>query len=79
MVNQDTQRIAPDDGVKVVCLRLQSSAYVVPADGVITSVSGLLVTVDAVRVCVSKSSFLILTNCSRRNNKIINKQNEVCF
>ena len=63
----------------VVCLRLESSAYVVPPGGIIPSVSGLLVIVDAVRVCVSKSSFLILTNCSRRNNKIINKQNEVRF
>ena len=46
---------------------------------VITSVSGSLVIVDAVRVCVCKSSFLILTNCGRRNNKITNKQNAVRF
>ena len=27
--NQNTQRIAPDDGVVVVCLKPESSAYVV--------------------------------------------------
>ena len=58
----------------VVCLKLESSAYVIPPGGVITSVSGSLVIVDAVRVCVCKSSFLVLTNCGRRNNKITNKQ-----
>ena len=79
LANQNTQRIAPDDGVVVVCLKTESSAYVIPAGGVITSVSGSLVIVDAVRVCVYKSSFLILTNCGRRNNKITNKQNAVRF
>ena len=58
----------------VACLKLESSAYVIPPGGVITSVSGSLVIVDAVRVCVCKSSFLVLTNCGRRNNKITNKQ-----
>ena len=58
----------------VVCLKPESSAYVIPAGGVITGVSGSLVIVDAVRVCVCKSSFLILTNCGRKNNKITNKQ-----
>ena len=29
LVNQDTQRIAPDDGVVVVCLKPESSVYVV--------------------------------------------------
>ena len=58
----------------VACLRPESSAYVIPPGGVITSVSGSLVIADAVRVCVCKSSFLILTNCGRRNNKITNKQ-----
>ena len=58
----------------VVCLKLQSSAYVVPPGGLITSISGSLVIVDVVRVCVCKSSFLILTNCGRGNNKITNKQ-----
>ena len=74
LVNQDTQRIVPDDGVVLVCLKPESSAYVIPPGGVITSVSGSLVIVDVVRVCVCKSSFLILTNCGRRNNKITNKQ-----
>ena len=77
--NQDTQRIAPDDGMVVVCLKQESSAFVVPPDGVITSVSGSLAIDDAVRVCVCKSSFLILTNCGRRNNKITNKQKAVRF
>ena len=58
----------------VVCLKPESSAYVIPAGGVITGVSASLVIVDAVRVCVCKSSFLILTNCGRKNNKITNKQ-----
>ena len=58
----------------VVCLKPESSAYVIPAGGVITGVSGSLVIVDQVRVCVCKSSFLILTNCGRKNNKITNKQ-----
>ena len=58
----------------VVCLKLESSAYVIPPGGVITSVSGSLVIVDAVMVCVCKSSFLVITNCGRRRNKITNKQ-----
>ena len=44
LTNQDTQRIAPDDG--------ESSADVVPPGGVITSLSGSLVRVNAVRVCL---------------------------
>ena len=72
--NQDTQRIAPDDGVVVVCLKPESRAYVIPAGRVITSVSGSLAIVDAVRVRVCKSSFVILINFGRRNNKITNKQ-----
>ena len=67
-------KTAPDDGVVVVCLKPESSVYVVPPGGVITSVSGSLVIVDVVRVCVCKSSFLILSNCGRRNNKTTNKQ-----
>ena len=50
--NQDTQRIAPDDGVVVVCLKPESSAYVFPPHGVITRVSGSLVKVNTVRVCL---------------------------
>ena len=73
LVNQDTQRIAPDDGVVVLCLKPETIAYVVPPGGVITGASGLLIMVDVVRFCVCKSSFLILINCSRRNNKITNK------
>ena len=73
LVNQDTQRIAPDDGVVVVCLKPESSAYAVPPGGVRTSVSGSLVIADVVRVCICKFSLLTLTNCSRRNNKITNK------
>ena len=46
--NQDTQRIAPDDGVVVVFLKPES--YVVPPGEVITSVSGSLVRINAVRV-----------------------------
>ena len=72
--NQDTQRIALDDGVVVVCLKPESRAYVISAGRVITGVSGSLAIVDAVRVCVYKCLFLILTNCGRRNNKIPNKQ-----
>ena len=49
---QDTQRIAPDDGVVVVCLKPESSAYVFPPHGVITRVSGSLVKVNTVRVCL---------------------------
>ena len=79
LVNQDTQRIAPDDGVVVVCLKPESSAFVVPPGGVTTSISGPLVIVNVVRGSVCKSSFLILTNCGRRNNKITKKQNAVCF
>ena len=52
LVNQDTQRIVPDDGVVLVCLKPESSAYVIPPGGVITSVSGSLVIVDVVRVCL---------------------------
>ena len=74
LVNQDTQKIAADDDLVVVCLKPESSAYVVPPGGVITSASGSFVIVDAVRVFRCKSSFLILTNCDRRNNKITNKQ-----
>ena len=66
--NQDTQRIAPDDGVVVVCLKPESRAYVIPAGKVITSVSGSLAIVDVVRVRVCKSSFVILINFGKRNN-----------
>ena len=66
--NQDTQRIAPDDGVVVVCLKPESRAYVIPAGRVITSVSGSRAIVDVVRVRVCKSSFVILINFGRRNN-----------
>ena len=68
-------KTAPDDGVVVVCLKPESSVYVVPPGGVITSVSGSLVIVDVVRVCVCKSSFLILlnTNCGRTTKQQINK------
>ena len=72
--NQDTQKIAPDNGVVVVCLKPESRACVVPPEGIITSESGSLVIVDEVRVCVCKSLFLILTNCRSRNNKITKKQ-----
>ena len=58
----------------VVCLKSESRAYVIPAGRVITSVSGSLAIVDAVRVRVCKSSFVILINFGRRNNKITNKQ-----
>ena len=74
LVNQDTQKIALDDGVVVVCLKPESSAYVGLLGGVITGVSGWLIIVDAVRFCVCKTSFLIRTNFGRRNNKITNKQ-----
>ena len=50
LANQDTQRIAPDDGV--VVFLPESSADVVPPGGVITSLSGSLVRVNAVRVCL---------------------------
>ena len=66
--------IALDDGVVVVCLKPESSAYVVPPGGIITSVSGSLVIVDVVRDCICKFSFLILMNCGRRNSEITNKQ-----
>ena len=66
--NQDTQRIALDDGVVVVCLKPESRAYVIPAGKVITSVSGSLAIVDVVRVRVCKSSFVILINFGKRNN-----------
>ena len=66
--NQDTQRIAPDDGVVVVCLKPESRAYVIPAGRVITSVSGSLAIVDVVRFRVCKSSFVILLNFGKRNN-----------
>ena len=78
LVNQDTQRIAPDNGVVVVCLKPEPSAHVVPPGGIITNVSGSLVIFDVVRICVCKSSFLMLTNCGRRNSKITNK-NAVLF
>ena len=71
--------MAPDDGVVVVCLKPESSVYVIPPGGVIISVSGLLVIVDAVRVCVCKSSFLVLTSCNKRNNKTTNNKNAVRF
>ena len=58
----------------VVCLKPESRVYVIPAGRVITSVSGSLAIVDAVRVRVCKSSFVILINFGRRNNKITNKQ-----
>ena len=58
---------------------LRARACVVPPGEVITSASGSLVIVDAVRVSVCKSSFLALTNCGRRNNKITNKKNAVRF
>ena len=74
LVNQYTQRITPDDGVAVVCLNPESSAYVVPPGGVITSVSGSFVIVDAVRDYVCKPSFLVLTNCDKRIKKITKKQ-----
>ena len=63
----------------IVCLKPESSAYVVLPVGVMNSTSELLVRVNAVSVCVCKSSFLILTNCDRRNSKITNKQNAVRF
>ena len=77
--NQDTQRITPDNGVVVVCLKPESRACEVPPGVLITGVSESLVIVDVVRFCVRKSSFLRLTNCSRRNNKITNKQSPVRF
>ena len=60
----------------VVCLKPESRAYKVPPGGLITGVSGSLIIIDVVKVCVCKSSFLILTNCGRRNNKI-NKQKHI--
>ena len=77
--NQDTQRITPDNGVVVVCLKPESRACEVPPGVLITGVSESLGIVDVVRFCVRKSSILILTNCGRRNNKITNKQNPVRF
>ena len=61
----------------VVCLKPESRAYKVPPGGLITGVSGSLIIIDVVKVCVCKSSFLILTNCGRRNNKITNKQKHI--
>ena len=58
----------------VICLKPESSAYVALPGGVITGVSGSPIIIDVVRFCVCKSSFLICTNCGRRNNKITNKQ-----
>ena len=55
-------------------MKAESIVYEVSPNGVITGVSGSLIIVDVVRFCVCKSSFLILTNCGRRNNKITNKQ-----
>ena len=63
----------------VVCLKPESRAYKVPPGGLITGVSGSLIIIDVVKVCVCKSSFLILTNCGRRNNKITNKQKHFAF
>ena len=40
MVNQDSQKIASDDGVVVVCWKSGSSVYEVPPGGLITGVSG---------------------------------------
>ena len=60
----------------VVCLKPESRAYKVPPGGLITGVSGSLIIIDVVKFCVCKSSFLILTNCGRRNNKI-NKQKHI--
>ena len=74
LVNQDTQRIAADNGVVVVCLKPESRACEVPPCALITGVSGLLVIVNVVRFWVRKSLFLILTNCGRKNSKITNKQ-----
>ena len=61
----------------VVCLKPESRAYKVPPGGLITGVSGSLIIIDVVKFCVCKSSFLILTNCGRRNNKITNKQKHI--
>ena len=58
----------------VVCLKPESRAYVIPAGRVITGVSGSLAIVDAVRVRICKSSFVIFTNFGRRNKKTTNKQ-----
>ena len=58
----------------VVCLKPRCSAYVVTPGGVITNVSGSLIIVDVVRVCVCKFLFLILMNSGRRNSEITNKQ-----
>ena len=58
----------------VVCLKPKSNSYEVPPGGLITGASGWLIIVDVVRFCVCKSSFLILTNCGKRNNNITNKQ-----
>ena len=55
-------------------MKAESIVYEVSPNGVITGVSGSLIIVDVVRFSVCKSSFLILTNCGRRNNKITNKQ-----
>ena len=63
----------------LVCLKPESIAYVVPPGGVITGVSDSLIMVDVVRFSVCKSSFLILTSCGRRNNKITNKQKHNSF
>ena len=76
LVNQDTQRIAPDNGVVVVCLKPESSAHVVPPGGIITNVSGSLVIFDVVRICVCKSSFLMLTNWQKEQQ---NKQKRSSF
>ena len=57
-----------------VCLKPESRAYEVPPGGLINGVSWSFVIVDVVRVCVCKTSFLILTNYGRRSNKITNKQ-----
>ena len=50
--NQDRQKIAPDNGLVVVCLKSESSAYVAPPGVVITNVSRSLVRVNAVRDCL---------------------------
>ena len=50
--NQDTQSIAPNDGVVAVGLNPEPRACEVPPVVLTTGVSGSLVTVDPVRVCL---------------------------
>ena len=49
LVNQDTQKIAPDDDVVVVCLKPESIAYEGPPGGLVTGVSGSFIIVDVVK------------------------------